>query len=445
MRIEELYECFLQCTSVSTDTRKIEENSLFFALKGDNFDANTFAEEALKKGAAFVVIDNKNYFTDKDKMILVNNSLETLQELAKFHRNELGLPIIALTGSNGKTTTKELINVVLSKKYNTVATIGNLNNHIGVPLTLLSLKEDTDIGIVEMGANHQKEIEFLCNLAQPDFGYITNFGKAHLEGFGGVEGVIKGKSEMYTFLNENNKTFFINLDDPIQKERANSKLKYAFSSSNLDANVVFSEIEANPFVSVKVNEIKIQSNLIGVYNATNICAAITIGTYFNVSENEIKEAIENYIPTNNRSQLIEKGTAKIILDAYNANPSSMQAAIENFKQLEPKNKIAVLGDMFELGLESEQEHLKIVETLETCNFKTYLIGKAFYTCKQNSSKIIFFETLTDFNANFDKNEFTNATILIKGSRGMALEKVLELLWKHLNEKTQSKSGLYLLF
>ena len=208
MRIEDIYQCFLQCESVSTDTRKIEPNSLFIALKGENFDANTFADEALKKGALFVIIDNKQYFTDENKMLLVNDSLQTLQELANYHRKQLGLPIIALTGSNGKTTTKELINCILSKKYNTKATVGNLNNHIGVPLTLLSFDENTDIGIVEMGANHQKEIEALCKITEPDYGYITNFGKAHLEGFGGIEGVIKGKSELYNYLRENNKNCF---------------------------------------------------------------------------------------------------------------------------------------------------------------------------------------------------------------------------------------------
>lgn len=427
MRIEDIYQCFLQCDSVSTDTRKIEANSLFIALKGENFDANTFAEEALKKGALFVIIDDKKVFTDENKMILVKDSLKTLQELANYHRNQLGLPIIALTGSNGKTTTKELINSVLSTKYNTKATIGNLNNHIGVPLTLLSFNEDTDIGIVEMGANHQKEIEMLCEIAQPDYGYITNFGKAHLEGFGGVEGVIKGKSELYNYLRNNNKIAFVNNDDPIQVEKSTKINSFTFGINNIgDINI--KSIEANPMVKIDFNEEQINSNLIGIYNANNINAAITIGKYFNITDIEIKKAIENYLPNNNRSQLIEKNKNKIILDAYNANPSSMQAAITNFIQLDSKEKIAILGDMFELGKESIAEHKKIVEILEKQpHIKTYFIGKDFYSTKIESNHIHFMKNFSDFENYLKKDKIENKTILIKGSRGMALEKTLDLL------------------
>lgn len=427
MRIEDIYQCFLQCESVSTDTRKIEPNSLFIALKGENFNANTFAEEALKKGALFVIIDDKKFFTDEDKMLLVKDSLKTLQELANYHRNQLGLPIIALTGSNGKTTTKELINSVLSMKYNTKATIGNLNNHIGVPLTLLSFDEDTDIGIVEMGANHQKEIEMLCEIAEPDYGYITNFGKAHLEGFGGIEGVIKGKSELYSYLRKNEKTAFINNDDPLQVEKASNIQSYTFGIKN-KADISIKSVEANPMVKVIFNEEHINSHLIGIYNANNINAAITIGKYFNITDSDIKKAIENYEPSNNRSQLINKNTNKIILDAYNANPSSMQAAITNFLQLDSDNKIAILGDMFELGKESIEEHKKIVEIL--CNepsVKTYFIGKDFYTNKIDKNHISFFETFSSFAENLKSEVVKNKTILIKGSRGMALEKTLDLI------------------
>ena len=332
MEIKNIHNLFLKCNSVSIDTRNIEENSMFFAIKGDRFDANTFAEEALKKGASFVIIDNSDYFVD-ERTIVVKNTLETLQELSKFHRKFLKLPIVALTGSNGKTTTKELINVVLSKKYNTKATVGNLNNHIGVPLTLLSFKTETEIGIVEMGANHQKEIEFLCDIAQPDFGYITNFGKAHLEGFGGTEGVIKGKSEMYNFLSEHNKFVFVNLDDAIQKEKTENNLRITFSQTDKNASVFINAITANPFVEIDYNGIKVKSNLIGLYNANNINAAITIGRYFKISDTEIKEAIESYVPENNRSQMLVKNSNEIILDAYNANPSSMEVAIKNFLQL----------------------------------------------------------------------------------------------------------------
>lgn len=355
MDIKYIHSLFLKCQSVSIDTRKIEVNSLFVAIKGERFDANTFAKEALQKGASYVVIDNNDFFID-DRTILVEDSLVALQELAKFHRDYLKLPIIALTGSNGKTTTKELINVVLSRKYKTKATVGNLNNHIGVPLTLLSFNSETEIGIVEMGANHKKEIEFLCELAKPDYGYITNFGKAHLEGFGGVEGVIEGKSEMYQYLSANDKLAFINLEDPIQVEKAKKLKNYSFGINKENAAVNISGVKANPFVEVVYGDLVIQSHLIGLYNANNINAALTIGKYFEVVDGEIKAALESYVPENNRSQLLMKGTNEIILDAYNANPSSMAVAIANFLQLEKPNKIMVLGDMFELGEESLSEH-----------------------------------------------------------------------------------------
>jgi UDP-N-acetylmuramoyl-tripeptide--D-alanyl-D-alanine ligase len=427
MKIEEIYQCYLQCTSVNTDTRKIEANSLFIALKGENFDANTFAEEALVKGALFVIIDDKKYFTDKDKMILVSDSLKTLQELAKFHREQLGLPIIALTGSNGKTTTKELINVVLSKKYNVKATIGNLNNHIGVPLTLLSFDQNTDIGIVEMGANHQKEIEFLCSIALPDYGYVTNFGKAHLEGFGGVEGVIKGKSELYHYLEESNKVVFVNLDDDIQKLKTLQISRYTFSQTE-KSDVSITSVSANPMVKIQFNNIEIQSNLIGLYNANNINAAIAIGKYFNIEDHFIKDAIEGYIPINNRSQLIEKNSNKIILDAYNANPSSMSAAITNFIQLKEKGKIAILGDMFELGSESLMEHKKIIELLlDQSEIEIYFVGKYFYANKIEISNMYFFSSYEDFVKKIEMNIPRQKIILIKGSRGMSLERVLEII------------------
>lgn len=427
MKIEELYQCFLQSTSICTDTRKIEPNSLFFALKGDNFDANTFAAEALNKGALFVVIDDKKYFTDEDKMLLVPDSLKALQGLANYHRLQLGLPIIALTGSNGKTTTKELINAVLSQQYNTKATIGNLNNHIGVPLTLLSFTEDTDIGIVEMGANHQKEIEMLCRIAQPDFGYITNFGKAHLEGFGGTEGVIKGKSELYQYLEQHDKTAFVNLDDAIQQEKTQNLTRYTFSQ-NRGSDVTIQSVSANPMVKIGYENIEIQSHLIGIYNANNINAAISIGKYFNVPTEAIKNAIENYIPSNNRSQLIEKNSNHIILDAYNANPSSMTAALENFAQLEDRSKIAILGDMFELGNESIDEHQNIVELVSrTPEIKTYFIGKDFFASRVDQPHLHFFATFEDFANYFQNNIPKEHTLLIKGSRGMALERTLELL------------------
>jgi UDP-N-acetylmuramoyl-tripeptide--D-alanyl-D-alanine ligase len=427
MTINEIHKLFLTCGSVSIDTRKIEANSLFIAIKGDRFDANTFAKEALDKGASYVIIDNDSYYSN-DKTILVKNSLKTMQELAKFHRLYLNLPIIALTGSNGKTTTKELINVVLSKKYNTKATVGNLNNHIGVPLTLLSFSSTTEIGIVEMGANHQKEIEFLCEIAQPDYGYITNFGKAHLEGFGGVEGVIKGKSEMYDFLKQNNKKAFVNLDDTIQEEKTKSIKRITFSQKEEKATVFVKNIDANPLVKIKFNETEVNSHLIGLYNSNNINAAITIGTYFGVSDDDIKQAVESYVPENNRSQLIEKGTNKIILDAYNANPSSMKVALESFIQLDNPSKIVIIGDMFELGNESLEEHKAIVNQLmDQTKIDCFFIGNDFFQNAIEKNNFHFYNSFEVFSSYLKENQLRNKMILIKGSRGMALERTLELL------------------
>jgi UDP-N-acetylmuramoyl-tripeptide--D-alanyl-D-alanine ligase len=427
MNIQDIHNLFLQCKSVSIDTRKIEKDSMFFAIKGENFDANTFAAKALELGALFVIIDNEAYFID-ERTILVQNSLETLQELSKFHRSYLKLPIIALTGSNGKTTTKELINVVLAKKYKTKATVGNLNNHIGVPLTLLSFNKDTEIGIVEMGANHKKEIEFLCEIAQPDYGYITNFGKAHLEGFGGVEGVIIGKSEMYQYLAKHDKTVFVNLEDPIQVEKSSGIKSITFGLNNDKADLKIKNIQANPFVVVDYEKFSVESHLIGLYNANNINAAVAIGHYFKVADEAVKEAIENYIPENNRSQLLKKGSNQIILDAYNANPSSMAVAITNFLQLENQNKIMILGDMFELGNESKQEHKIIIESLADQDKSfCYLIGKMFYDNKITNEQIKFFETFESFSEYLKTIHFNDHTILIKGSRGMALERTLEYI------------------
>jgi UDP-N-acetylmuramoyl-tripeptide--D-alanyl-D-alanine ligase len=427
MEITFIHSLFLKCSSVSIDTRKIEPNSLFVAIKGENFDANTFAKEALEKGASFVIIDNKDYFID-ERTLLVENSLIALQELAKFHRNYLKLPIIALTGSNGKTTTKELINVVLAKKYKTKATVGNLNNHIGVPLTLLSFTTETEIGIVEMGANHKKEIEFLCKLAQPDYGYITNFGKAHLEGFGGVEGVIIAKSEMYDYLSQQDKVAFVNLEDPLQVEKTTNIKSYTFGVNKEEADVNIASIKANPFVEIVCSNLKITTHLIGLYNANNINAALAIGTYFGVENQTIKEALESYIPENNRSQLLTKDTNQIILDAYNANPTSMKVAIENFLQLDNSNKILILGDMFELGQESAQEHKMIINLLlNEENIVCYLIGKEFYATKIDKENFHFYETFEDFSNYLKETKIENSSLLIKGSRGMALERVLELV------------------
>ena len=427
MSIEEIHNLFLTCNEISIDTRKIEPNSFFVALKGERFDANTFSKQALEKGASYVLIDNADYFID-NRTVLVEDCLTTLQELAKFHRQFLKLPIIALTGSNGKTTTKELINVVLSKKYNTKATNGNYNNHIGVPLTLLSFNTETEIGIVEMGANHQKEIEFLCDLAQPDYGYITNFGKAHLEGFGGVEGVIKGKSEMYTFLKSNNKLVFVNLDDEIQNTKTIDFSRITFSQKYKKATVFIESVTANPFVKIKAFNIDFNSHLIGLYNANNINAAITIGNYFGVTLNGCKEAIESYIPKNNRSQLLTKGSNEIILDAYNANPSSMMVALENFIQVDKINKVVIIGDMYELGESTAAEHKEIVNFLEKSSlFECHFVGKYFFDTSVQNENFHFYKTFEDFGQFLKNTKLDHKTILIKGSRGMALERTLEYI------------------
>lgn len=426
MEINELHALFLECSSASTDSRKITKNALFFALKGDNFNGNEYAKQALQQGAKYAIIDDASYVSSS-QTILVQDVLTTLQQLASFHRLYLKTPIIALTGSNGKTTTKELINATLSKKFHTVATKGNLNNHIGVPLTLLSMDKSTEIGIVEMGANHQKEIEFLCHIAKPDYGLITNFGKAHLDGFGGVEGVIKGKSELYNHLIERNKLIFVNGNDIIQVEKSKQANTFTFgNNSNFDVKIDF--IEAQPNVSVNYKNTTIYSQLIGEYNFTNIAAAIAIANYFKVDDKDIKEAIEAYIPSNNRSQVIQTATHKIILDAYNANPTSMRAALLNFEKLNDKIKVAILGDMFELGHEAGKEHQNIVDLASTLLLdKIILIGANFYKTKIVSPKVVIFESFDDFKNNFNPSQVQLATLLIKGSRGMALERVLNIL------------------
>ncbi len=424
MTIASLYEHFLAHPNICTDTRKITKDVIFFALKGDNFNGNTYASEALEKGAAYAIIDEEVYNTS-DRTLLTTDVLETLQQLSNYHRRKSNAKVISLTGSNGKTTTKELIHEVLSKKYRTIATRGNLNNHIGVPLTLLSIKEDTEIAIIEMGANHQKEIAFLCSLAEPDFGYITNFGKAHLEGFGGVEGVIKGKSELYDYLIENGKSIFLNADDPIQEERLKTYVKKFGFSENNHQYYQISLIAADPFVQLGVEEYNITSQLIGRYNFSNCCAAVLMGKYFNVALSDIKKAIAEYVPENNRSQLIEKNGHHIILDAYNANPSSMQAALETFKALKGNPKMAFLGDMFELGETATEEHQSIADLAHSMNFENaFLIGENF---NRTNSKLQKFESFNALKEVIQKQSLPKSTILIKGSRGMALERLLDIL------------------
>lgn len=426
MKIETLYTCYLESESVTTDTRKISTNCIFFALKGENFNGNTFAKKALELGAKYCVVDEPEYALD-ERYLVVDDVLTALQDLARHHRQSLGLKIIALTGSNGKTTTKELIHAVLSTSYKTIATIGNLNNHIGVPLTLLRMTSQTEIGIVEMGANHPGEIAMLSNIALPDYGLITNFGKAHLEGFGSLEGVIKAKSELYEYLKADDKTILVNADDPTQKKQAGQyKNQIKFGKNNKP--YAFQALQHQPYVSLLFNDQVITSQLTGSYNLNNIAAALTIGHYFNVDTDKIANAISSYVPSNNRSQLIKQGSNTILMDAYNANPTSMMAALENFRSTDKQPKMLFIGDMFELGAESKKEHQAIVDYLETHRLGlTYIIGENFYETAIHQPFIQKYKNFEDLKEALIQAQFKDHYILIKGSRGMALERLLELL------------------
>lgn len=424
MEIKKLHQHFLDSKGVATDTRKIGKDQLFFALKGDNFNGNTFASQALKMGAAYSIVDEKD--SDDENIILVNDVLETLQELATYHRNYLKIPIFAITGSNGKTTTKELIHAVLKKKFNTVATAGNLNNHIGVPLTLLSMKKETEFGIVEMGANHPGEIARLCEIALPDFGYITNFGKAHLEGFGSLEGVIKAKSELYDHLKSREKIIFLNSDDPIQNKLKEYERTFSFGSFDSDVAVKYQP--ENLTAGVMVEGKAYNSVLNGSYNAVNIAAAICIGLYFKVGADHIEKAVYSYVPNNNRSQVIKQGSTTFLMDAYNANPTSMRASLESFDKSPANEKLVILGDMFELGATSAEEHQEIATLAENLNFqKIILVGANFSKVKTDSARIKTFEKFEDLAGYIKSADLTSTQVLIKGSRGMALERILEVL------------------
>ncbi len=428
MKLETIYSYFLESAGICTDTRNIEKGCLFVALRGDNFNGNTFTQQALDKGAFKVIIDDISQHKNTGETILCKNSLVLLQKLATYHRQELNIPIIALTGSNGKTTTKEIINAVLSKKFKTIATQGNLNNHIGVPLTLLSMTKETQICVVEMGANHTKEIEALCEIAQPNFGYITNFGKAHIEGFGSIQGVIEGKSELYKYITKEKGTLFFNADDPIQtKLLGNYTAKIGFSQEKKNFYTL-KQIDTTPYVALQAAQTNITSNLIGAYNFTNISAGVLIGDFFDIPLNDIKQAIEEYLPTNNRSQLITKGNTQIILDAYNANPTSMMAALQHFNTMRGDSKMVFLGDMFELGETAQKEHQKIVDYLTNSNIdEIYIIGSYFSKTKSQVKNIYQFTSFEALKKDFNNIVAKDRTILIKASRGMALERILPLL------------------
>ena len=424
MDINKLYSRFQECENISTDSRFITKNSLFFALKGDNFDGNEYALEALNKGAKYAIIDNPSL--KNPRFIKVENVLKSLQALSTFHRTKLiNTTIVALTGSNGKTTSKELMNSVLSCRYRTSSTIGNLNNHIGVPITLLNTKTTSEFAVVEMGANHLREISFLTNLIKPDVGYITNFGKAHLEGFVDLNGVIKGKTELYDWLLKNNRIILINNDDVIQ-DKFNNDNSITFGI-NKKSHYNFTKSIIKNYISVSYKDTKINSLLIGDYNSSNIGAAIALGLYFKISIKNIKKAIESYIPRNNRSQIIDKKKQKIILDAYNANPSSMIAAIESFLNMNG-SKAVVLGDMLELGHESSSLHLEIINyCLKSKINKIYLIGNEFYKEQNKKGESLFFNTKSDFKKYLESNTIIEKNILIKGSRGMRMEEIADFL------------------
>lgn len=425
MRIEEIYELYKLSYRVVKDTREDVRNAIYFSLKGESFNGNKYALDAVNSGANYAIIDEVEYKVD-ERLIMVDDALNCLQQLARYHREQLKIPILALTGSNGKTTTKELINVVLNQKFNCLATKGNLNNHIGVPLTLLSMTTEHDFGVVEMGANHQLEIKELCEIAQPDFGYITNFGRVHLEGFGSFEGVVEGKTEMYRHLKNDHKRVFVNQEDPIQMERSSGMVRTTFGGPGADCNISF--IDADPFVNIRFEEVEINSNLIGVYNFPNIAAAVCIGKYFGIAVTEIKDAIEGFTPKNNRSQIIQRASNKIIMDAYNANPNSMDAAIKNLLSLSDLKKVAILGDMFELGDDTIPEHQKIVDQVSAAELDAvYLVGETFYKTSGQVDTIHKFKSFEEFTKSFEDNTFKGTTFLIKASRGMALERALDYL------------------
>ena len=421
MSIEHIYKLYLERRSVSTDTRKIKAGDIFFALKGPNFDANAFASKALEAGASYVVIDNEQYKLS-DRYILVEDVLKTLQALALHHRRQLKIPVIGITGSNGKTTTKELMRNVLSTTYKTYSTIGNLNNHIGVPLTLLSIDNSIEIAIIEMGANKIGDIQELVEIAEPTHGLITNIGHAHTEGFGGIEGVIRGKSELYQFLIAHKGEVFINSENEILHNMSKRFAKpYHYPAAGDYYHCRF--LEASPFVKLETEEGEvIETQLIGAYNFENIAAALCIGKFFKVPAAKANMAVSEYVPSNNRSQVVKKGSNTIIMDAYNANPNSMEAAINNFKGMEGAHKVVILGDMFELGDYSQAAHTLLGEQVSKAGFeKVILCGKHIKAALTSNPDAHYFEDKTALNQFLQKQNFINTVLLVKASRGIGLE------------------------
>lgn len=423
MDIKDFYVTYFKNNKVSIDSRKIRVGDIFFAFSGDNFDAGTMAQEAIDQGASAVIVEKKEYEDINKNIFFVPSTLEFLQKLALFHREQLQIPIIALTGSNGKTTTKELISSVLNKKYNVQFTQGNLNNHIGVPLTLLSIKEQHQVAVIEMGANHQKEIDFLCSLAKPNIGYVTNFGQAHLEGFGGFEGVVLGKSELYKYLINNKQIILVNELDTIQVEKTkNYSKKITFGMR--DSDYQFEKFSENNLVGIIYKGQEIKSNLTGDYNFTNICAATCLGLYFGIDFKKIKEAIEEYRPTNMRSQIVKKDDKTLVLDTYNANPSSMTMSLNNFSLFEG-SKTIIIGDMLELGSQGPSAHQDIIFLAQELKFDDIItVGKIF---KNINHSLKSFENTDELIIYLKENPIKTKNILLKGSRGIALEKALDFI------------------
>ena len=423
MNAEQFYPLFLKAEKVTIDSRNVGTNDIFFAFSGDNFNAATLAEKAVKEGALAVIVEDRNFENLDHNIFYVSSTLEFLQNLAIHHRNHLQIPFIGLTGSNGKTTTKELIHAVLSQKFTVQYTYGNLNNHIGVPLTVLSVKAEHDMAVIEMGANHQKEIAFLCSLAKPDFGYITNFGKAHLEGFGGVEGVIKGKSELYDYLKNNQQMILVNENDQIQVEKTEdypSKITFGKQTSDY----FFQIFSDKHFVGLEYQDIQALSQLTGDYNFTNLCAAASFGLHFGVDMAQIKDAIQNYMPTNMRSQIVKKEGKTLVLDTYNANPSSMAVSLYNFITFEG-SKTIIIGDMLELGEESTAEHQSILKIAHDLGFNEIITVGKHFKAVQDSSKS--FENTAELIQYLSSNKIQSENVLLKASRGISLEKAIDFI------------------
>lgn len=426
MGIEELYERFVTSKGVSTDSRKITKESIFFALKGENFNGNQFAEQAIEEGANYAVVDEPVDNTS-EKIIKVNNVLETLQQLANYHRNQFTIPVIGITGSNGKTTSKELIATVLGSALKVHYTQGNFNNHIGVPLTLLAMPKETEIAVIEMGANHIGEIAALCKIAEPTYGIITNIGKAHLEGFGGYEGVLRGKTELYDHVLQNGETVFINSQDSVlsnMAKRFKAPVMYPAASDFFTCSFV----EASPYVVFEVDGASYTTQLIGKYNYNNIAGALTIGKYFKVPLQGAIEAVCNYVPSNNRSQVVKTKTNTLILDAYNANPGSMKASVENFAEMKAETKTVILGDMLELGVSSQEEHEAIGQLVYDKGFNSaFFCGKEMRNAARKCIGSMYFEKKEELAEYLKANPIKDSTVLIKASRGMGLETLVELL------------------